>query len=74
MRLIGERQDYKGIQGIICWENGKLIDNEPSEIDSELIKESINRAYRSFYMRPKKILTELFSESFLPNVFDYLLS
>ena len=42
------------------------------EIDSEFLEESTNQAYRSFYMRPEKIITELFSDSFIPLLLTHL--
>lgn len=36
-----------------------------NELDSDYLKKVANSAYRSFYMRPKKIINEVFSDSFL---------
>jgi radical SAM superfamily enzyme YgiQ (UPF0313 family) len=43
------------------------------ELDSEYLKTTSNRAYKSFYMRPKKIMKELVSESFISNLSGVML-
>jgi radical SAM superfamily enzyme YgiQ (UPF0313 family) len=40
------------------------------DLDPEYLTSTANRAYESFYMRPKRIVKELFSESFISNLSD----
>ena len=37
----------------------------PGDLDPDFLKQTANGAYRSFYMRPRKIFGEIFSDSFI---------
>ncbi len=37
----------------------------PGDLDPDFLKHTANTAYRSFYMRPRKIFGEIFSDSFI---------